>query len=251
MLVMEAAAAIASDDASFAESHLDLLRQWVKYLIDNGADHFYWGKSDSRPRQFSMTATSPLTPNEYYTCRPLVRIMDLPTMTAGPAKEFRTANLSVTPLQLNLSVGETREAQISGCSGVYEVNNPKKDVVDATVVGSTLKVTALKAGTVTLAVGDKETGETQDVAVAVLDGPPGELVLSTGSVEVNEGQTATVSFYSGSGQYEVECSTPTVATATLQGEGAQQVVLILKLLQQELKTLSIQRTKFRVRLTAK
>ncbi len=194
--------------------------------IDNGADHFYWGKSDSRPRQFSMTATSPLTPNEYYTCRPLVRIMDLPTMTAGPAKEFRTANLSVTPLQLNLSVGETREAQISGCSGVYEVNNPKKDVVDATVVGSTLKVTALKAGTVTLAVGDKETGETQDVAVAVLDGPPGELVLSTGSVEVNEGQTATVSFYSGSGQYEVECSTPTVATATLQGEGAQQVVLI-------------------------
>ena len=38
MLVMEAAAAIASDDASFAESHLDLLRQWVKYLIDNGAD---------------------------------------------------------------------------------------------------------------------------------------------------------------------------------------------------------------------
>jgi hypothetical protein len=38
MLVMEAAAAIASDDASFAESHLDLLRQWVKYLLDNGAD---------------------------------------------------------------------------------------------------------------------------------------------------------------------------------------------------------------------
>ena len=38
MLVMEAAAAIASDDASFAASHLDLLRQWVKYLLDNGAD---------------------------------------------------------------------------------------------------------------------------------------------------------------------------------------------------------------------
>ena len=38
MLVMEAAAALASGDASFAESHLDLLRQWVKYLLDNGAD---------------------------------------------------------------------------------------------------------------------------------------------------------------------------------------------------------------------
>ncbi len=38
MLVMEASAAIASGDASFAASHLDLLRQWVKYLLDNGAD---------------------------------------------------------------------------------------------------------------------------------------------------------------------------------------------------------------------
>ena len=38
MLVMEAAAMLALDDASFAESHLDLLRQWVKYLLDNGAD---------------------------------------------------------------------------------------------------------------------------------------------------------------------------------------------------------------------
>lgn len=38
MLVMEAAAAIASGDASFAESHLDLLEQWVKYLLKNGDD---------------------------------------------------------------------------------------------------------------------------------------------------------------------------------------------------------------------
>lgn len=38
MLIMEAAAMIALDDASFAEGHLDLLRQWVKYLLDNGAD---------------------------------------------------------------------------------------------------------------------------------------------------------------------------------------------------------------------
>ena len=38
MLVMEAAAAIASGDVSFAESHLDLLEQWVKYLLKNGDD---------------------------------------------------------------------------------------------------------------------------------------------------------------------------------------------------------------------
>ena len=38
MLVMEAAAAIASGDASFAASHMDVLRGWVKYLEKNGED---------------------------------------------------------------------------------------------------------------------------------------------------------------------------------------------------------------------
>ena len=38
MLVMEAAVAIATKDTSFAESHLDVLEQWVKYLLDNGRD---------------------------------------------------------------------------------------------------------------------------------------------------------------------------------------------------------------------
>ncbi len=211
--------------------------------IDNGADHFYWGKSDSRLRQFSMTATSPLTLDEYYTCRPLVRIMDLPTMTAGPAKEFRTTNLSVTPQQLSLSVGETQEAQIKGCSGTYAVTNPKADIVTAEVVGNVLKVTGLKAGLVVLQVSDKETGETQDVNVTVTNEPLGDLVLSTNSVEVNEGQTATVSFYAGSGQYEVVSSTPTVATATLQGEGTQQEVLI-KGIKQGIATIVVRDTQF-------
>ncbi|MBO5203453.1 MAG: DUF4965 domain-containing protein [Clostridia bacterium] len=38
MLVMEAAVAIATKDTSFANSHMDVLEQWVKYLLDNGRD---------------------------------------------------------------------------------------------------------------------------------------------------------------------------------------------------------------------
>lgn len=38
MLIMEAAAAVASEDVSFAKSHLDTLSTWVKYLINNGSD---------------------------------------------------------------------------------------------------------------------------------------------------------------------------------------------------------------------
>ncbi len=38
MLVMEAAVAIATKDTSFAKEHLDVLEQWVKYLIENGRD---------------------------------------------------------------------------------------------------------------------------------------------------------------------------------------------------------------------
>ncbi len=38
MLVMAAAVAIATQDTSFANEHMDLLEQWVKYLLDNGSD---------------------------------------------------------------------------------------------------------------------------------------------------------------------------------------------------------------------
>ena len=38
MLIMEAAVAIATKDTSFASSHMDVLEQWVKYLLDNGRD---------------------------------------------------------------------------------------------------------------------------------------------------------------------------------------------------------------------
>ena len=38
MLIMEAAVAVATKDASFAKEHIDILDQWVKYLLDNGRD---------------------------------------------------------------------------------------------------------------------------------------------------------------------------------------------------------------------
>lgn len=38
MLIMETAVAVATKDASFAASHMDVLDQWVKYLIKNGRD---------------------------------------------------------------------------------------------------------------------------------------------------------------------------------------------------------------------
>ena len=38
MLIMETAVAVATKDASFAASHMDIIEQWVKYLIDNGRD---------------------------------------------------------------------------------------------------------------------------------------------------------------------------------------------------------------------
>lgn len=38
MLIMEAAVAVATNDVSFAASHIELIDRWVSYLIDNGAD---------------------------------------------------------------------------------------------------------------------------------------------------------------------------------------------------------------------
>ena len=38
MLIMEATVAVATKDTSFANAHLDILEQWVKYLLENGRD---------------------------------------------------------------------------------------------------------------------------------------------------------------------------------------------------------------------
>ena len=38
MLIMDAAVALADGSADFAKGHMDLLDQWVKYLLENGAD---------------------------------------------------------------------------------------------------------------------------------------------------------------------------------------------------------------------
>ncbi len=38
MLIMEAAVALSTGDISFANSHIELLEQWVQYLLNNGAD---------------------------------------------------------------------------------------------------------------------------------------------------------------------------------------------------------------------
>ena len=38
MIIMDAAVAVATNDVSFADEHIDLLEQWVKYLIENGED---------------------------------------------------------------------------------------------------------------------------------------------------------------------------------------------------------------------
>lgn len=38
MIIMDAAVAVATNDTSFADEHIELLEQWVKYLIENGED---------------------------------------------------------------------------------------------------------------------------------------------------------------------------------------------------------------------
>ena len=117
--------------------------------------------------------------------------------------------------------GETAEIEILSGSGNYRVefNN-----YDGELGGgleeeeNIIYITGLLWGEAVVTVTDLGTGESVSFTVSVYQGPP-PFSLSEESLTLDQGETATVEAYDGSGNYTVESSDEHVATAEIDADG--------------------------------
>jgi len=76
-------------------------------------------------------------------------------------------DLKLSNYSLNLEVGATGTLQVTSGSGKYLCTYENNGTVTAIVEGSTISVTALKAGDIKLTISDTQSGQHQDVTVTV------------------------------------------------------------------------------------
>jgi len=157
---------------------------------------------------------------------------ELQTMEVGSRSKGRSVRpvssaSSASHLQLSISddfplmEGETAEIEILSGSGNYRVefNN-----YDGELGGgleeeeNIIYITGLLWGEAVVTVTDLGTGESVSFTVSVYQGPP-PFSLSEESLTLDQGETATVEAYDGSGNYTVESSDEHVATAEIDADG--------------------------------
>lgn len=127
------------------------------------------------------------------------------------------------PAGLSLAAGATGSYAIGGGNPTYSVSTSNKDVVTATVSGTSLTITAVGAGAATISVTDAVGASVQvpvtvsgPVAPPVI--PPGSLfTTAAGSITLAVGANATYGIGGGKPAYAVSSSNTGVATATLSG----------------------------------
>ncbi len=111
---------------------------------------------------------------------------------------------------VTLKLGETETIIVKSGSGNYEIGT--SEFVDVTEDNDELTITAKKVGTGKVTVKDADANETKEISVTVT----GNLELSTESVTVQKGMTNIVVVKSGTGDYNVNSSDDTKATAIVE-----------------------------------
>lgn len=127
-------------------------------------------------------------------------------------------DLQLSEKIVTLQKGDSESIIITSGNGDYDIApyGDANSYVTATINGSTIIITALKAGICQLVVTDKRSGQKQNISVVVSDE---ELELSTSSLILSVGKTYTVTITSGSGNYKLSYSdnSDTFVRATLDG----------------------------------
>lgn len=121
------------------------------------------------------------------------------------------------PLELSsenvvVDYGSSATVNISSGYGPYDITCSDGNLVGVSLNGTLLSITGKAVGTAVVTVTDTATGYTKDINVTVNAEP---LTFSKNTVEVTAGESAIVEVTSGSGNYSVMSSDPSVATATV------------------------------------
>jgi formylglycine-generating enzyme required for sulfatase activity len=136
------------------------------------------------------------------------------TMSVTVAESYSGPPLSVSPSSLSLSEGQTGTCTLSGGTGVYSARSGNTAVATVGLNGSTLSVTGVSSGSVTVTYSDTG-GDSGTVAVTVVASGP--LTVSPSSLSLSEGQTGTCTLSGGTGVYGARSENTGIATIGLNG----------------------------------
>ena len=120
--------------------------------------------------------------------------------------------LTLSSENVVVDYGSSATVNISSGYGPYDITCSDGNLVGVSLNGTLLSITGKAVGTAVVTVTDTATGYTKDINVTVNAEP---LTFSKNTVEVTAGESATVEVTSGSGNYSVKSSDPSVATATV------------------------------------
>jgi len=157
-------------------------------LIDKQfSEQRYWGESDES--NFSW----PFKGMEYqkkYKAYPMFKLMGV-EVKALPEAAVWAQGLKASTNSVQLKAGRSQTVELSGSTGVYQIENNREDVARCYVIGTKLTINALSAGRATVKVKAKGSEETVLVIVNVTgyvndteDGKP--LTANTGSDILNK-----------------------------------------------------------------
>jgi hypothetical protein len=139
------------------------------------------------------------------------------TYNYGDIQSFKTEKLPELELSersFTLNVGRYTIIDILTGSGQYDIFNGNDKVVTVTVEGKKMVIDAIGAGTVTIIVTDKKTGQTASIEGRVWDNLS---IAIWGNIDLDVGGSANVRINSGNDDYTLESSNPKVATASIIG----------------------------------
>ena len=120
---------------------------------------------------------------------------------------------TVAPTSVTMPVGGTATLVISGGYNQYEVTSANTAIVEASLSGTSITLSAIASGETKVIVCDVLTRRYVEVPVTV---EYGALQLSSSELSIFAGNQGTVNITSGSGSYSAASSDTGVATATVQ-----------------------------------
>ena len=141
-------------------------------------------------------------------------------LNKGEIIPFTIYNLEISQTSLNLELGKVGNVKISG-SGEFEATSNDPGIVTVSINNlregnANLLIQTHKAGSATITVTDKKTGQTAKIEVTVTQ-KIADLQLSATKISLVEGNNGTVEITSGSGEYGVTNLNSDKAKATLEG----------------------------------
>jgi len=120
--------------------------------------------------------------------------------------------LSVLPDTFTLSIGELGTATVSGGTSPYSVSTSNASVATASIATSTITITGVAAGTATITVSDSA-GGSDTISITVITA----LSVSPTTLNLNPGDTGTVTISGGVSPYSANSGNTSIATVSLSG----------------------------------